>query len=718
MAARLNLTLLGGFRARVGARPVNVPLKKARALLAYLALVPGRPHGREQLAALLWGDSADERARTSLRQTLFGLRQALAAANPPCLELAADTVSLRAAAVDVDVATFERLAATRTEVALMTAVALYHGDFLAGLHVKDPGFEDWLTTERDRLRQVAVATLTRLLARQVDAAATEAAIETARRLLAIDPLQESVHRSLMRLYVEQGQRASALRQYRACAGVLRRELAAEPESATRALYREIVQPGATSTTGAAAARASPSPLIGRQRELAALAEQVTLASTGRGRVVAMLGEAGIGKTRLTEALGAHAAGHDCRVLRAQAHETERILPFGLWAEALRDEALACARASGDRNPVWARDLARLFPELAPGRPRSGPGDTLRLFEALAELVKQLADRQPLLLVLEDLHWADDMSLRFLAFLGRRLSPWPILVAVTARVEEIDQAALLGSILAELGDGQCLLSLPLGALPRADTAALVRSLTPSTVTGGALTRLIDHVWTMSEGNPFVVVEAMRSLQPGRDLPAAAPSVPDRVQDVILRRLQRLSDRAQQLVAVAAVIGREFPFALLQRAAGLDEREAAEGVEELTRRQVLREIGEHFDFTHDRIRQAVYRHLLVPRRQLLHADVATALEDLHRGRLDPPVSALAVHNQAAQRWDKAVTYLRAAGAEAAARGAYRQAVSLFEQALTALGHLAPEPAATELAIDLRFDLRDWLMPLASCPDCASA
>jgi len=193
-------------------------------------------------------------------------------------------------------------------------VALYHGDFLAGLHVKDPGFEDWLTTERDRLRQVVVAALTRLLARQRDAAATEPAIETARRLVAIDPLQESVHRTLMRLYLEQGQRASALRQYHACAGVLRRELATEPEAATRALYREIVQQSATSTTGAAAAHAPPAPLIGRQRELAALAEQLTLASPGRGRVVAMLGEAGIGKTRLTEALGVHAAGHDCRVL--------------------------------------------------------------------------------------------------------------------------------------------------------------------------------------------------------------------------------------------------------------------------------------------------------------------------------------------------------------------------------------------------------------------
>jgi DNA-binding SARP family transcriptional activator len=712
MAARMSLTLLGGFGARIGARPVDVPLRKARALLAYLALAPGRPHSREQLAALLWGDRVEAHARNSLRQTLFGLRRALPT-TPPCLELTADSVSLRPAALDVDATAFERLAATGTDEGLTAAAALYGGDLLAGLSVPDPGFEEWLSRERDRFRRLVVATLMRLLARQLDAGATERAIETARRLVEIDPLQESAHRALMRLYLERGQRAGALQQYRACAGILQRELATEPEPSTKALYREIVQASGGSTAGASLSTAAPAPLVGRQREVAALLEQLAAASAGRGRVVAILGEAGIGKTRLTEELGARATPQDCRVLRAQAHETERILPFALWVEAMREAALACARSAGDRSPVWAKDLARLFPELAPGRARSGPGDTLRLFEALAQLVKQLSDRQPLVLVLEDLHWADDTSLRFLAFLGRRLSTWPVLIALTARVEELDRPALLAPTLSELRDARCLFSLSLGALPRTDTAALVRALRPSMASSAALAGLVEHVWKMSEGNPFVVVEAMRSVQPGTELPAAAPELPDRVQEVILRRLQRLSERAQHLVAVAAVIGRGFVFELLQRAAGLEQREAADGVEELTRRQVLREVGDHFDFTHDRIRQATYRHLLAPRRRLLHAAVATALEELHGEHLHPHVSALAVHNETAERWDKAVTYLRAAGAEAAARGAYRDAVSLFERALAALAHLPRDRHRQELAVDLRFDLRDWLMPLGDLP-----
>jgi DNA-binding SARP family transcriptional activator len=164
MAARMSLTLLGGFGARIGARPVDVPLKKARALLAYLALAPGRPHSREQLAALLWGDRVEAHARNSLRQTLFGLRRALPT-TPPCLELTADSVSLRSAAVDVDATAFERLAATGTDEGLTAAAALYRGDLLAGLSVPDPGFEEWLSRERDRFRRLVVATLARLLAR-------------------------------------------------------------------------------------------------------------------------------------------------------------------------------------------------------------------------------------------------------------------------------------------------------------------------------------------------------------------------------------------------------------------------------------------------------------------------------------------------------------------------------------------------------------------------
>ena len=441
-----------------------------------------------------------------------------------------------------------------------------------------------------------------------------------------------------------------------------------------------------------------------------MAARLARAGAGERGVVALMGEAGIGKTRLIEGSPAPPSRSVAGCAGLGRTRRSRILPFrclGGGAAAGRTRPGAGPRRA---RPVWLGELGRLVPELAQSRPRGGPADTPRLFEALARLVEHVADRRPLLVVMEDLHWADDMTLRFLAFLGRQLGGWPVLVAVTARVEEIERHGLLSSTLGELVDEQQLSALPLAALSRVETAALVRALKPAALAAAALDRLIARAWTMSEGNPFVITEVMRGLPPASEIAEPeALSLPDRVQEVIRRRLQGLSERGRRLVALAAVIGREFPFALLQRAAELDAHEAADGVEELTRRQVLREVGEHFDFTHDRIREAVYRDLLGPRRRLLHGAVASALEDLHRDPRERPVSALAVHAQAAQRWDAAVGYLRAAGAEAAERGAYREAVSLFERALAALANLPRDRPSTELAIDLRFDLRDWLMPL---------
>ena len=199
--ARLTLQLLGGFSVRLGSGPLlNLGTKKAQALIAYLAVPAGRAHSRDKLASLLWGDTGDVQARQSLRQTLVLLRRALPATNPPILVVDHDTLALDPAAVEVDVQQFERLAAAGTAKVLEQAVKLYQGDLLEGVRVTEEPFEDWLRVERARLRQLAIDALTRLLAYQSKAGETEGAVQTAARLLALDPVQEAVHRTLMRLY--------------------------------------------------------------------------------------------------------------------------------------------------------------------------------------------------------------------------------------------------------------------------------------------------------------------------------------------------------------------------------------------------------------------------------------------------------------------------------------------------------------------------------------
>ena len=239
--AHLDLTLLGGFGARVDARALVFPSRKARALLAYLAVPPGRAHSRDKLAALLWGDTAEPQARNSLRQCLFGIRRTLVAHRVRALVVDGESVALDHATVRVDVAAFDRLVSEGSRASLSRARALYHGPFLDGLTLREPGFEDWLMSERRTLSDRAVEALGRLIDRHVEAGAVDRAIQTGLDLVALDPLSEPAHRTVMRLHATLGRRGAALRQYQACADVLRRELGIEPDAATQGLYRKILR---------------------------------------------------------------------------------------------------------------------------------------------------------------------------------------------------------------------------------------------------------------------------------------------------------------------------------------------------------------------------------------------------------------------------------------------------------------------------------------------
>ena len=324
LTARVKLTLLGGFQAQLGAdAPLALPTRKTQALLAYLALPLGQAHSRDKLATLLWGDMPDAQARGNLRHALSRIRKALPAGARHGLILDGPTVALDPSVVDVDVAQFERLVADGQPPALEQIGGLYRGDLLAGLALTERPFEEWLTSERERLHELAIQALGRLLTHQQRAGAAEPAVQTGLRLLALDPLQEPVHRTLMRLYERLGRREAALRQYQLCVDALKRELSTSPEAETNQLYQEILRsrssrpdratvaaggdpaPGPTADLLSAAVAAlpeAPSPtnlpaptseLIGRAAALAEVTELL-----GVHRLVTLIGAGGIGKTRL------------------------------------------------------------------------------------------------------------------------------------------------------------------------------------------------------------------------------------------------------------------------------------------------------------------------------------------------------------------------------------------------------------------------------------
>ncbi len=261
--ARLRVRLLGGFEARLDSGPeLALKGRKAQALLAYLAVAPGLARSRDNLTGLLWSDRAEEQARGSLRQALAELRRALDGISPPPIDAGREAVMLDTRAVDSDVANFERLIAEGGPEALARAAELYRGELLEGLGSSDPAFEDWLAVERTRLGDLARDAMGALLDHLSTAGETERAVALARRLLALDPLREPVHRALMRLYAGQGDRTLALKQYRACREVLAHELDVAPEAETEALHEELRGggPAPAPASSGASSKVAPLPL--------------------------------------------------------------------------------------------------------------------------------------------------------------------------------------------------------------------------------------------------------------------------------------------------------------------------------------------------------------------------------------------------------------------------------------------------------------------------
>jgi DNA-binding SARP family transcriptional activator len=691
--------------------------RKTRALLAMLALDPGHTMLRGKIAALLWGEQDEDAARHALRQCLLDLRQVLAKTNLPALRVEGDAIGLEPSRLVVDVARFERQVAHGTPGALQEAVTLYRGDLLEGFSVKEQAFEDWLRTERERLRSLAVRAMKTLLAHYERRQAPDPAVQLAVRLLALEPFDEAVHRALMRLYGESGRRSAALRQYEECVEILARELGAEPEAETRELYRRLVSERARPVQIPASAgihrrrisRASktrpPSPpiaqmpLIGREADLRWLDTFRRRVGRGQPQLLLLVGEAGIGKSRLVTELATRARRRRAEVLLGRGREGESVLAFAPWIEALRP-ALG-VRLVKHLPTTIRRDLARLFPEIenGPSPPPGGLEDGARIFEAVAHLLRQLASRRPIVVVIEDLHWCDDMTVRLLRFLPRRLEARPVLLVGTARPEDIPTDAVRGVVLDTLSRDPTCVSRTLEPLSRDESTQLLRALL-ALRDEELPAALVERTWSLSEGNPFVVVECARAVRRrGAASSDTTLELPDQVRVLTTRCFASLSNGAARLADVAAVIGRDFDAAVLGLAAALTESEVADGVEELVRCRVLREVGGRFDFGHDRMREVAYTRLLGPRRTLLHRQVAHALEAVYSADLDSYSAVIGTHYREAGDWNPACRYLASAGFQASARGAVREALACFEKALEGISQVPDTEQWRDLHVQLR-------------------
>ncbi len=710
--SRPTLVLFGPPRLERKHVPVPLDTRKALALVAYLAVTRGM-HSRDSLAALLWQNYDQSHARGALRRTLSVLHSAL---GPDQLAIEREAVGLGSAStLVVDVEEFgKRLDACRQHghpaaqtcarciSPLTRAAELYASDFMSGFTLRDSsGFDEWQFFQAEGLRRDLAGVLERLVRHHGAAGEYEPAIAYARRWLALDPLHEPAHRQLMQLYADSNQRAAALRQYQECVRALRDELGVPPLEETTRLYdaikdqRELTSGDSPNQTPIAVASsrailpAASLPLVGRSNELAALL--AAYAATGpRGRFVVLEGEAGIGKTRLAQALIEAVEAKGARTLTARNYEGEANLAYGPFIEGIR-AALGKpdrARRLAELPAHVLAEATRLFPELALMFPRlppvpslGSPGAQSRFFEGLRQvLVSVAAGDVPGVLFVDDLQWADSASLDLLIYIVQRLRDQPLYVLVTWRGDEIHANHALHQLITDTQRAGILVWLQLARLSQTAVGELVRAVP------GAQADIGERLYRETEGLPFFLVEYLTSVGQTGEW-----SIPNSVRDLIQSRLTCAGQTALQLLGAAAVVGRSFDFEILREASGRSEEEVIAGLEELTARGLVKEVrnsqtdrGPAFDFTHDKLRDVVYEGISPARARLVHRRVAEALVARGRNRDHGAMAGqIAFHLREGGQGDRAAEYYRLAGEYARSLYANDQALAHF-QAAVALGH----------------------------------
>jgi DNA-binding SARP family transcriptional activator len=681
----LHIQLLGDF----GLSYDNVSLTpivfaRPQALLAYLVLHRDDPQSRHQLAFLFWPDASEAQALTNLRNLLHKLRQVLPESEQ-FLQVDVQTVQWRAdAPFTLDVADYKALVRSPAQGDLEQAVKLYRGDLLPSC------YDDWIVPERERLAQMLLGALEKLILQAESAHDYSAAIGYARQLLQRDPLREETYRHLMRLHALNDDRAAAMHIYHTCVTALQRELGVEPSPPTRQAYEQLLNLDAQRMPPAI--HASVLPLVGREREWTLLQSLWRESRTWHPQLVLIKGEAGIGKTRLAEELIDWTKRQGIPVLTAHCYSSEGQLAYAPLVEWLRSHHLH------GLNEIWLSDLARLLPEIMleyPNLPNPAPlvqdWQRLRFFEVLAQAL--LKDHPLLILHLEDIQWCDRDTLDWLQYLLQVHSVTAaqvrLLIVVSLRTEELLPDQSLDSFLAELRRTDQLTEIELGPLDESGTFLLA-----SHVVGRELDPSLKHLlFQGSEGHPLFVVEMVRAglgqigahtAENARTMTQLVQTLPSKVRQVIDARLGQLSPAAQDLVGLAATAGRVFNFNVLQQASSADDETLVRSLDELWRRRIIREQGmEAYSFSHDKIREVAYARMSLARRRLIHHRVAEAMERVYEPRLDSVGGQIASHYELAGRLEEAIPYY-----ERAARAAqrlyanadsirhYRRAIALLE------------------------------------------
>lgn len=642
MPPALQLVCLGPATARLDGRepPGDVLWRKHLALLIYLALSPDRTRTRDHLLALLWPEKTEALARHSLNEAIRRLRVSLGAER---LLSVGEAITLSDEALEVDALRFEALATSDAPAAL----GLLRGDLLEGFHLDDaPTFEEWAAGQRSRVRQRGVALLVESGEAALATSRFAEAEDLARRALALEPFAERAVRLLMRAAGLAGDTAGALAAFAAFAAHLAGELGEQASPDLLAL-RDRLRHGGWRRAAPAAGDAQP-PLVGRARAHGA-AYAVCAAALERGpRTLAIVGDPGMGKSRLAAECLDRLALEGATVALARPLVSDHDAPWSTLRMLFR-AGLAQALGVAATDPVALAVLAAHIPELRDRAPAAATPDAAQVAAALASLLRAVTDEGPLALAVDDAHWADGPTLEVVQAAVGQLSGVPLALLVTAHDAPDEAPPALLRFRGEVGRGLPGDTVRLEPLSEEDLRALVEACAPWCTEDGARRRLARRLAFETGGNPFLAVTLLRGLEEAEGLraellhwpPARATletplpiPVPPLARLAIALRVKAADQAAARVLAVASVAGPAIDLELVAVLTALPGAEVARHLEHLERRHLVTFDGERYAFAAPLVAQVVRTDFLTPgeaRRLGAAAAAALATRDDLESRL---------------------------------------------------------------------------------------
>ncbi|GBC76044.1 Transcriptional regulatory protein MoaR1 [bacterium HR07] len=696
--ACLEIRLLGEIEVRRDGQLLVFPTQKVKELFAYLVIHRDHAHPRTVLANLLWPDADEEHGRANLRKALSFLRKMLASESEETrwLVLSGGAARFNAADCWLDSEEFERLITDgvkhKNTESLERAIALYRGTPLVGI------YEDWAIAESERLQSLYLDALEQLAEIYQAQRKFQKAIPGWEKVIQIVPWHERAHRELITLYALGGDRTAALRQYREYCEILQRELHVPPLPETQALYEKILR-GALPEPVRAVEFPPEVPFVGRERECDLLRNLWHRACAGEGQAVLIGGEVGVGKTSLVEHF-ANSVGAAC--LRGAAYSDAP--PYDPILQAARDGLKDISHEMLAELPLpWRSELAQFMPELHERFPDLKPNPPssqgkARWFAALTGLFELFARECPVILFLDDLHWADGATLEYLSYLIAHLKDQRIFLIGTYRTEETLTDSPLSRWREKLPRDFAHI-LKLSPLSREETDLLLTQLLPSHER-----EIGDVFYAKTKGNPLFVRELVRSWMASgtlqRDLHGhwkltpeeiSAAQLPESLRGLMKTSLRRVPRRALCVLNLVAIAGRSCTLALLSAVLHQSEEALLDRLDNLRRLGLIVEHEGHYCFSHELVRQVVYDELSTDYKRLGHKKIAEALEKLYPDRLDEFSRELAEHCERAQLWEKALTYMLQAVRRAQRAYAYGEALTLTERALKLFSKLQAQGAA---------------------------